>query len=144
MLVDVTRYTRHNGKPLTAVKAARGLSLTKRCLEAAYGGKGLNSPTISKPPGPVKEAFAMGNSKPILLDVATTEWGRLRKAVFERDRFVCQWCGEPDLADPHCDHVIARSLGGLSTLDNLVTSYRPCNVSKGAKPLDIWRPENRQ
>jgi len=58
MLVDVTRCTRHNEKPLTVLKTMRGLSLTKRTLGATYGG--LSTLTISKAPSSGQGGFCHG------------------------------------------------------------------------------------
>ena len=49
--------------------------------------------------------------------------------VFLRDRFLCQYCGCKD--DLTFDHLIPRSLGGLTRWDNVVTACAPCNLSKG-------------
>ena len=54
-----------------------------------------------------------------------------RRAVFERDKYVCQYCGkefrEPDL---NLDHVIPRDYGGKTTWENIVTSCIRCNSRK--------------
>src|ERR1700688_362871 len=49
--------------------------------------------------------------------------------VFLRDRFQCQYCGRHD--DLTFDHVVPRSLGGLTTWDNVVAACSPCNLRKG-------------
>ncbi len=52
--------------------------------------------------------------------------------VFLRDRFSCQYCGDPFPAhDLTFDHVIPRSRGGRTTWDNVVTACAPCNLRKG-------------
>ena len=52
--------------------------------------------------------------------------------VFLRDRFTCQYCGEPfPTHDLTFDHVIPRSRGGRTTWDNVVTACSPCNLVKG-------------
>ncbi|MEM7301779.1 MAG: HNH endonuclease [Pseudomonadota bacterium] len=59
--------------------------------------------------------------------------------VFLRDSFACQYCGS--LEDLTFDHLIPRSLGGLTTWDNIVTACSPCNLKKGGKlPKDakMW------
>ncbi len=54
---------------------------------------------------------------------------RLRKEVFERDRYRCQACGGwKDLA---VDHTHPFSKGGLTTLENLQTLCKSCNSRKG-------------
>lgn len=54
--------------------------------------------------------------------------------VFLRDRWECQYCGEP--FGTHAltfDHVIPRSRGGRTAWDNIVASCQECNVLKGSK-----------
>jgi 5-methylcytosine-specific restriction endonuclease McrA len=51
--------------------------------------------------------------------------------VFLRDRFSCQYCN--DHQDLTFDHLIPRSLGGLTCWDNVVTACAPCNLRKGNK-----------
>ena len=51
--------------------------------------------------------------------------------LFLRDRFVCQYCG-----DPHhltFDHVVPRRLGGKTTWENVATACAPCNMRKGGR-----------
>lgn len=72
------------------------------------------------------------------LDVPTNEWAVLRMTVFQRDNFTCQYCGKRG-ARLECDHVFPFSLGGKSTLENLVAACVSCNRSKGAKTLSEWR-----
>lgn len=55
----------------------------------------------------------------------------LRKAVFERDAYRCQMCG--DHKDLHIDHVIPVVAGGLDEFDNLQTLCQTCNLRKGAR-----------
>jgi 5-methylcytosine-specific restriction endonuclease McrA len=53
-----------------------------------------------------------------------------RRAVFARDRWTCQYCGQ-ERGKLTVDHVIPRSKGGTSTWDNIVTCCAPCNRRKG-------------
>jgi 5-methylcytosine-specific restriction endonuclease McrA len=53
-----------------------------------------------------------------------------RRAVFARDRWTCQYCGEARTSLT-VDHVIPRSKGGLSSWDNIVACCAPCNRRKG-------------
>ncbi len=48
--------------------------------------------------------------------------------LFLRDRFTCQYCGNPD--DLTFDHVIPRSKGGQTTWDNVVAACSACNLKK--------------
>ena len=62
-----------------------------------------------------------------------TEYQRGKFLILERDNFTCFYCGRvsyKDQAELHVDHVISRSMGGISTADNLVTACRECNLQK--------------
>lgn len=72
------------------------------------------------------------------LDVSPDEWERLRVATFERDRFVCVYCGDDVLKDPQCDHIYPLALGGSSDPSNLATSCKACNSSKRDRPAHEW------
>jgi 5-methylcytosine-specific restriction endonuclease McrA len=50
-----------------------------------------------------------------------------RRAVFARDGWVCQYCGN---AAENVDHVIPKSRGGLHSWDNVVAACRRCNSRK--------------
>lgn len=56
-----------------------------------------------------------------------------RRAVFVRDDFRCQYCGER--ADS-IDHVVPRSRGGRDAWDNLAAACRPCNTRKRDRTPD--------
>ncbi|QYY35689.1 HNH endonuclease [Ruficoccus sp. ZRK36] len=63
--------------------------------------------------------------------VPTKEVKFNRQNVFERDGYVCQYCGghfhERDL---NLDHIIPRDVGGRTTWENIVTSCIKCNTRK--------------
>ena len=48
----------------------------------------------------------------------------------------CAYCGAEDPLQS--EHIIARSLGGPDTGDNLVLACSPCNQSKGKKDVHRW------
>lgn len=52
------------------------------------------------------------------------EWRELRKAVCQRDKHICQYCGS---TGHQADHVIPRRKGGPDTMSNLVCACRDCN-----------------
>lgn len=56
-----------------------------------------------------------------------------RRAVFARDDYRCQYCG--DRADS-IDHVVPRSRGGRDVWDNLAAACRPCNSKKRDRTPD--------
>lgn len=52
--------------------------------------------------------------------------------VFLRDRFSCQYCGEPNPSHLLTfDHVVPRSRGGRTTWENVVSACEDCNLRKG-------------
>ena len=53
-----------------------------------------------------------------------------RRAVFARDHWTCQYCGQVR-GSLTVDHVIPRSKGGGSGWDNIVACCAPCNRRKG-------------
>lgn len=65
-------------------------------------------------------------------------WDAIRRQVFERDDFTCQYCRARGVR-LECDHVIPLSKGGVTALENLTTACFPCNRSKGAKSVQEWR-----
>jgi len=60
-----------------------------------------------------------------------------RRNVFQRDNFICQYCGKKvPQADCTIDHVIPRSSGGSNLWTNVVTSCIDCNTTKGNKTIE--------
>ena len=56
-----------------------------------------------------------------------------RRNVYLRDDYTCQYCGRRMAGkDLNLDHVMPRALGGKATWENLVTSCRRCNCTKGS------------
>jgi len=52
--------------------------------------------------------------------------------VFLRDRFVCQYCGQPNPSTMLTfDHLVPRSRGGFTTWENVVAACTTCNLRKG-------------
>jgi hypothetical protein len=66
------------------------------------------------------------------------EWETIKRYVFSRDGYRCQYCGEAG-GLLEVDHVKAHSKGGSSDIDNLVTACKSCNCSKRDKSPDEWR-----
>lgn len=52
-----------------------------------------------------------------------------RRALFERDRFTCQYCGEKP-GKLEIEHVVPRSKGGKNVWQNVTTACRQCNARK--------------
>ncbi|WP_240442948.1 HNH endonuclease [Pseudomonas aeruginosa] len=61
----------------------------------------------------------------------------LRAQVFERDGYACLRCGCDEVRRLRADHVVAESLGGPATLENLQTLCMSCNSWKGVKTIDF-------
>src|SRR5262245_41606938 len=55
-----------------------------------------------------------------------------KQAVFIRDHYTCQYCGEQS-KDLTLDHVIPKMRGGGTTWTNVVTACKSCNSAKGDK-----------
>ena len=54
-----------------------------------------------------------------------------RRSILLRDKFRCQYCGEPfPTPELTYDHVIPRSLGGKTVWTNIVTACLRCNAAK--------------
>ena len=58
----------------------------------------------------------------------------LRQAVFERDKYTCQYCGNAG-GDLEIEHIIPISEGGNNDMRNLATACRACNRAKGRRML---------
>lgn len=60
-----------------------------------------------------------------------------KRAIFIRDRFTCQYCGnrfpEKQLTR---DHVHPASRGGLTTFENTVAACRGCQIKKADRTCD--------
>lgn len=63
-----------------------------------------------------------------------TDWGRVRRVVYERDGGICMKCGKNVRKDFHVDHIHPISKGGPEwDLSNLELSCPTCNLKKGGK-----------
>jgi hypothetical protein len=63
----------------------------------------------------------------------------IRLKVFQRDDFICKYCGTRGTAETLAiDHMMPVVLGGTSELENLVTACLYCNRMKGAKELSDY------
>lgn len=67
-----------------------------------------------------------------LLPRSRVRFSRLN--IYARDGNRCQYCGGRfSRRDLNLDHVVPRSLGGLTTWENVVCSCIPCNLRKGGR-----------
>lgn len=68
-----------------------------------------------------------------------------RQDILARDNFACRYCGKKNTKF-HIDHVYPYSLGGLTTMSNLVTACSTCNHKKHnsigmwPKPIGYFEP----
>lgn len=54
--------------------------------------------------------------------------------IFRRDNCTCQYCGGVfDRSELTLDHVIPRSLGGMTVWENIVCCCSKCNIKKGGR-----------
>lgn len=64
-----------------------------------------------------------------------------RKEVFERDKWICQYCGEKVTAEnATLDHLIPQHNGGKHTKENLKVSCLVCNSIKSGKSYEEAAP----
>src|SRR4030043_613466 len=58
--------------------------------------------------------------------------------VFNRDQYICQYCGRED-KELTLDHVVPRRRGGQHSWDNVVSACIPCTRHKGGRTPDDAR-----
>jgi 5-methylcytosine-specific restriction endonuclease McrA len=75
---------------------------------------------------PALDARVPTDSEPISIDT--------RLFVWQRDGGKCRHCSSRE--NLHFDHVIPRSWGGSSTVENVQLLCRDCNLRKGASLVD--------
>lgn len=63
------------------------------------------------------------------------EWKQLRRDVVERDKGICQYCGD---SGSQADHILARGQGGLDVLQNLVCCCADCNAIANGRRFDSF------
>ncbi|HEV2675856.1 MAG TPA: HNH endonuclease [Aliidongia sp.] len=57
-----------------------------------------------------------------------------RRSILLRDRYRCQYCGEPfEASELTFDHLVPRSKGGKTTWTNILTACLGCNGKKADK-----------
>lgn len=69
---------------------------------------------------------------------SATVWASIKRRIFERDDFTCQYCGARGVL-LECDHITPIAQGGGHEDKNLTTACMPCNRSKGAKTPEQWK-----
>jgi hypothetical protein len=67
---------------------------------------------------------------------------RRRRAIYQRDRYRCVWCGCYCSSDTlTLDHVTPRAHGGTHATRNLVTACLSCNSARGCKTMLVFARE---
>ncbi len=63
--------------------------------------------------------------------------GRISWTVYKRDGYACRYCGKEGIPLT-VDHVVLWEEGGPSIPENLVTSCKKCNRTRGDTPYPEW------
>ena len=68
-----------------------------------------------------------------------------KEYVFQRDEFVCQYCGiwcydswVQNSKSVTIDHIIPIKMGGNNKVDNLITSCMKCNITKNDRVFESF------
>lgn len=116
-----------NYEPLNVCNARRAFILLDRgkaeVIEHGHGALHSASLTFVLP-SVIRMVYAIRRPRP---QVRLT-----RREVFQRDRYMCQYCGRQG-KDMTLDHVLPRHRGGKHTWDNLVTACKTCNHRKAGR-----------
>ena len=96
-------------------------------IEGSMGNGSVRTPTLHVP---VPEIVTLQEfNKPVRLKVPFT-----RANLYKRDRYQCQYCGKrPGKGKLTIDHVLPKSLGGISSWENCVLACKQCNSKKANK-----------
>ncbi|MDE0489311.1 MAG: HNH endonuclease [Gammaproteobacteria bacterium] len=70
-------------------------------------------------------------------------WQSLRRAVFMRDRWLCQKCLTPG-RKLECDHIVPLAAGGDHSMANLQTLCRDCHIAKSQEERGNAVPRGRE
>lgn len=65
----------------------------------------------------------------------TKEWRSLWRKTCERDKWICQYCGEKGY---QADHIVPRGAGGPDALPNLVCACKICNQIAGGRQFKTF------
>ncbi len=96
-------------------------------MEGSIDNGTVRTPTLHVP---VPEIVTLQEfNKPIRLKIPFT-----RANLYKRDTYQCQYCGRrPGKGKLTIDHVVPKSLGGVSSWENCVLACRQCNSRKANK-----------
>lgn len=105
---------------------------------AVYGfAESINTSNIKCGPHPRDSHTDTKDSNRSRRGMPDNHWRVLRQQIFDRDDYLCQYCGADH--DLTCDHIIPLVRGGTNDNENLTTACRSCNSSKGDRLIGEWR-----
>jgi 5-methylcytosine-specific restriction endonuclease McrA len=78
-----------------------------------------------------EEILRAGRGTARAAETVDTRDARVREAVLRREAGRCFYCLREVGSDAALDHVVAVSVGGEDTMENLVAACPDCNVAKG-------------
>lgn len=78
-----------------------------------------------------------GEQKVILRKSQRNVDSKISWTVFRRDNYACRYCGI-DHVPLTVDHIITWETGGTTSVDNLLTSCKQCNNTRGNLSYDKW------
>jgi 5-methylcytosine-specific restriction endonuclease McrA len=116
-----------NYEPLNVCNVRRAFVLLDRGKAEVieHGNGALHSASLTFAlPSVIRMVYAIRRPRP---QVRLT-----RREVFQRDRYMCQYCGRQG-KDMTLDHVLPRHRGGKHTWENLVTACKACNHRKAGR-----------
>ncbi|MBI5360371.1 MAG: HNH endonuclease [Planctomycetes bacterium] len=72
-----------------------------------------------------------------LQDDFPENWNEIRRAIYKRDKYTCQECGESN-CELHCHHVQPRRVGGSNYYENLITLCEHCHHNQNVHTC-VWK-----
>ena len=84
------------------------------------------------------EVIAGDMNKKVILRKSTRQIDlKVSWSVFRRDGYKCRYCGN-DHVPLTVDHIVLWEDGGPTIEENLITSCKKCNNTRGNAPYDVW------
>jgi 5-methylcytosine-specific restriction endonuclease McrA len=139
-------------EPLNVISWRRALSLILRDRVDPASAEGV---TIRGTSTTLRIPYVLRLRRYVNVPAAHRRWSR--RAVLQRDRYTCIYCGSRPgdrrsgyavtRKDLTIDHILPLSRGGKSTWENTACACRACNQSKGNRtPAEAelrlrWQPE---
>lgn len=96
-------------------------------------------------PTDIKECIELRERREGLSCIDNTDYFKVpqnRIKIFERDNYICHYCGNKVSKDnATLDHVVPSSRGGDNSKENLVTSCLDCNAIKSGRTFEEAAPD---